>query len=112
MNVYDKHFNSLLKPFAGRTISLADFGFRDTNGVPDNLKLCPKGTWNERMTVETALSMVTVVCDLKRMRHRASDYIKTRLAFLGAMFNVLIRLFHRLHPEADRFKMSIAEFSL
>ncbi len=112
MNVYDKHFHPVLAPFIGQTIVLADFGFRDKNGVPENLKLCKKGTWNERMCVETVLSMVTLVCDLKRIRHRVAAYIQARLAFVSAMFNVLLDLFHQLHPEADPFRMSIAEFSL
>lgn len=64
------------------------------------------------MVVETALSMVTTVCELKRIRHRAASYVEARLAFVTAMFNVLLRLFHKLHPEAQPFQMSIAEFSL
>jgi hypothetical protein len=56
--------------------------------------------------------MVTVVCDLKRIRHRLKVYIHARLAFVTAMFNVLMGLFHQLHPEADVLKISIAEFSL
>lgn len=112
MNVYDKHFHPVIEPFIDQTIVLADLGFRDQNGVPDHLKLCKKGTWNERMCVETVLSMVTLVCDLKRIRHRAAEYIQARLAFVSAMFNVLLDLFHQLHPDADPFHMSIAEFSL
>jgi hypothetical protein len=112
MNVYDKHFHPVVIPFVGVSIVLADFGFRDKNGIPENLKLCKKGTWNERMCVETVLSMVTLVCDLKRIRHRVADYIQARLAFASAMFNVLLDLFHQLHPDADPFQMSIAEFSL
>jgi hypothetical protein len=112
MNVYDKHFHPLIEPFEGQTIVLADLGFRDSYGVPQHLKLCAKGTWNERMVVETALSMVTMLCNLKHLPHRLGAYITTRLAFLAAMFNVLLSLFHRLHPEADRFQMSFAEFSL
>ncbi len=112
MNVYDKHFHPVVEPFLGKTIVLADLGFRDKGGVPENLKLCKKGTWNERMCVETVLSMVTLVCDLKRIRHRMAAYIQARLAFVSAMFNVLLDLFHRLHPEANPFRMSIAEFSL
>jgi len=112
MNVNDKHFNPLVKPFIDKTIVLADFGFRDKDGVPENMKICKKGTWNERMCVETALSLVTVVCDLKRMRHRLAVYIQTRLAYVSAMFNVLLDLFHSIHPGADPYKMSIAEFSL
>ncbi len=112
MNVYDKHFHPLIAPFAGHTIVLADLGFRDKDVGPEHLKLCAKGTWNERMVVETALSMVTGVCGLKRLHHRAAAYITAHLAFMAAMFNVLLSLFHRLYPQADRFQMSIAQFSL
>jgi hypothetical protein len=76
------------------------------------MKICKKGTWNERMCVETVLSMLTIICDLKRIRHRLSDYIQARLAYVAAMFNILLDLFHKLHPDADPFQMSIAEFSL
>ncbi len=112
MNVYDKHFHSLIEPFEGQTIVLADLGFRDQDGLPDNLKLCAKGTWNERMVVETALSMVTVVCGLKQLHHRVGCHLKAHLAFVAAMFNILLELFHSLHPAAAPFQMSIAEFSL
>ncbi len=110
MNVDDQEFLPLLEPFVGKTIVLADLGFRDQNGIPENL-LCPKGTWNERMVVETALSMVTVVCGLKRLYHRTHSYLKTYLAFVAAMFNVLLELFRTLHPTANPFQLSIAEFS-
>ena len=112
MNVHDKHFHSLVKPFVDESIVLADFGFRDKAGVPENMKICRKGTWNERMCVETVLSMLTVVCDLKRIHHRLSAYIQMRLAFVVAMFNILLDLFHQCHPDAVPFKLSIAEFSL
>jgi hypothetical protein len=112
MNVYDKHFHPIVEPLIGKTIVLADYGFRDQDGVPENMKICKKGTWNERMCVETTLSMVTIVCDLKRIRNRLPKYIQARLAYVVAMFNILLDLFHQLHPEADHFKMSIAEFSL
>ena len=111
-NTPDKAFHPLVEPFVGETIVLADCGFRSAFGIPENVKLCPKGTWNERMVVETALSMVTVVCDLKRIRHRRATYIQARLAYVTAMFNVLLAVFHQLHPEADMYQMSIAEFSL
>jgi hypothetical protein len=64
------------------------------------------------MRVETTLSMVTIICDLKHIDHRVSAYIQARLASVVAMFNVLFTLFHRLHPDADPFQTSIAEFSL
>jgi hypothetical protein len=72
------------------------------------------------MVVETALSMVTTVCHLKKIHHRFEAYLHARrfeslaerLAFVCAMFNVLLGLFRKLHPETDPFRMSIAEFSL
>lgn len=112
MNVHDQTFHPVVEPFLGQTIVLADYGFRDQEGIPKNMKLCAKGTWNERMCVETALSMVTLVCDLKRIRHRIAGYIQARLAYVSAMFNILLDLFHQIHPEADPYQMSIAEFSL
>ncbi len=112
MNVYDNHFLPLVEPFLGHTIVLADYAFRRQDGVPDNLKLCPKGTCNERMCIETAFSLVTVICDLKHLRHRLAAYIQARLRYVSAMFNLLLDLFQSLHPGADPYKMSIAEFSL
>ncbi len=112
MNVHDQHFHPLIEPFEEKTIVLADVGFYDKDGLPENLKLCPKGTWNERMIVETALSMVTTVCGLKRLYHRSLSYLRAHFAFVAAMFNILLELFHQLHPQADPFQLSIAEFSL
>jgi len=112
MNLNDKHFHPVVEPFIGQTIALADFGFRDKEAVPENMKICKKGTWNERMCVETVFSMLTIVCDLKRIRHRLAAYIQMRLAFVGAMFNILLGLFHQRYPEADPFQISFAKFSL
>jgi len=112
MNVHDQAFLPVVEAVVDTSIVFADYGFRCAEGIPDNLNLCAKGTWNERMFVETALSMVTIVCDLKRMRHRLADYITTRLACVSAMFNILLTLFHDLHPDAHPMQMSIAEFSL
>jgi hypothetical protein len=112
LNTPDNHFQPLVEHFAGETITLSDTAFHRKDGDPENLKLCPKGTWNDRMVVETSFSMLTVVCDLKRLRHRLAPYIQAHLAAVVAMFNLLLTLFHQLHPEADPWQMSIAEFSL
>jgi len=112
LNTPDQNFHPMIAQLEGRSIVLSDLGFRSAEGVPSNLKLCAKGTWNERMLVETALSMVTVVCDLKHLHHRANFHILARLACATALFNLLLGLFHQLHPTADPFQMSIAEFSL
>ncbi len=112
MNVHDQNFNHLAAPLSGKSIVLGDYGFRDKDGIPDNMQLCEKGTWNQRMFIETAFSMVTITADLKRIRHRAAKYITARLAYVTAMFNLLLSLFVQIHPEADPYKMSFAEFSL
>ncbi len=114
MNVNDQRFHPLVAPCVGTTIVLADDGFRDQNGVPENMKICKNGAWHERMCVETAWSLVTVIGDVKRIRRRLAAYIQARLAFVSAMVNVRMDLFHTIHPDADAdpYKMSIAEFSL
>ena len=42
-------------------IVLTDTGFHAKTGDPTNMKVCPRGTWNTRMLVETVLSMLTTV---------------------------------------------------
>ncbi len=112
MNIPDNEFQPLIEQFRGRSIVLADYGFRKKGGVPENCKVCAKGTWNDRMIVETSFSLLTVVCGLKRIFHRLEAFIQARLASVVALFNVLVTLFHQLHPDADPFQMSFAEFSL
>jgi hypothetical protein len=40
------------------------------------------------MLVETVLSMLTLVCHLKKVMHRGWEYFQARLAFTMAAFNV------------------------
>lgn len=113
-NVHDQVFLPLIQPWEGQTITLSDTGFACAKGIPANLKLCPKGTWNERMIVETILSMLTGVCRLKHLFHRVRGYLKAHLAYLAALFNALLRLNRRLHPQVplhDRL-LHIAQYSL
>ena len=112
MNRPDQDFYPLIEAHQDDSIVLADLGFRCREGLPANLKLCPKGTWNDRMVIETIFSLLTVICKAKKMHHRVQTYLEARLAYTAAMFNVLLTLFHQLHPEADPFQLSIAEFSL
>lgn len=112
MNCPDQDFLDFFEEYDEQAIILADWGFRCAQGVPANVKICKKGTWNDRMPVETTFSLLTVVCNAKKIFHRAEDYIEARLAYMAAMFNVLLKLFHQLHPDESLFKMSIAEFSL
>jgi hypothetical protein len=67
-------------------IVLSDTAFHAAEGDPTNLKLCQRGTWEDRMLVETVLSM--------------------------AAFNVLVQ-WHGFQPTASGFvPLSMAEFSL
>src|SRR5262249_7797410 len=58
-NVHDTHFQPLLAQLDGQMIVLTDTGFQAKTGDPGNMKVCPRGTWNTRMLVETVLSMLT-----------------------------------------------------
>ena len=111
-NVADNTLQWLIQQMDGRMIVLSDTGFHAAEGDPTNLKLCPRGEWQDRMLVETVLSMLTLVCHLKHVMHRGWAYFQARLAFTMAAFNVLVQ-WHGLRPYASGFvPLSIAEFSL
>jgi len=112
MNCADNTFLDFFEEYDGEAILLTDWGFRCADGVPENIKVCKKGTWNDRMVVETSFSLLTVICNAKKIHHRLEAYIEARLAYTVAMFNICLTLFHQLHPDESIFKMSIAEFSL
>ena len=60
-NVADNTFQWLIQQVDGRMIVLSDTGFHAAEGDPTNLKLCQRGEWQDRMLVETVLSMLTLV---------------------------------------------------
>ena len=80
-----------------RSLPSSDTAFHATEGNPTNLKLCERGEWEDRMLVETVLSMLTVVCHFKKVMHRVWTYFHARLAFTMAAFNVLVQ-WHGLSP--------------
>ena len=93
-------------------IILADTGFHARDGDPPNLKLCSRGTWNDRMLIETVFSMLTLISHTQKMMHRVTDYILARLAFTITAFNLLIQ-WQSLQPNEQGFvPLSIAEFNL
>jgi hypothetical protein len=112
-NVYDgTAFQTMVDDVAEAMLVLADEHFKKRDWHPTNLKICPRGTWNDRMMVETVLSMLTVVCHFKRVGHRVWDYFKSRVGYTMALFNILVQ-WHGLQPDDDGFvHLSIAEFSL
>ena len=111
-NVADNTFQWLIRQVDGRMIVLSDTGLHAAEGDPANLKLCQRGEWQDRLLVETVLSMLTVVCHFKKVMHRVWEYFQARLAFTMAAFNVLVQ-WYGLRPNASGFvPLSIAEFSL
>lgn len=100
-NVHDQIFLPLVAALEDESIVLADTGFNAADGIPANLKLCERGTWNERMLVETALSLVTMVCHLKKVFHRTRPHFQARLAYVVALFNAILGLNRHLEPDAD-----------
>jgi hypothetical protein len=110
--VAEHTFQWLIRQVDGRMIVLSDTAFHAAAGDPANLKLCPRGEWQDRLLVETVLSMLTRVCHFKRGMHRVWEYLQARLAFTMAAFNVLVQ-WHGFQPYASGFvPLSIAEFSL
>jgi len=112
-NVYDgSAFQHLVEAVAEDMLVFADPHFAKSGWNPPNLKICAKGTWNDRMMIETVLSMLTVVCHFKKVGHRAWDYFKSRVGYTMALFNILVQ-WHGLQPNEEGFvHLSIAEFSL
>ncbi len=93
-------------------VVLGNMGFHAREGDPSNLKLCERGEWNERMMVETVLSMLTLVWHFKKVMHRVWDCFRARLGFTMAAFNLLVQ-WDGLKPDGNGFvHLSIAEFSL
>jgi hypothetical protein len=110
-NVHDTHFQPLIAQFDGQMIVLTETGFHAKTGDPGNLKVCPRGTWNTRMLVETVLSMLTTVFHSKNMGHRVWAYFRARVAWTMAVFHLLARWGMEI-DEHDMIRLSIAEFGL
>jgi hypothetical protein len=111
-NVHDTTFQPLIQRYEERTVIFSDHGFHSKDGDPANLKVCEPFVHNERMLVETVLSMLTTVCHFKKVMHRVWAYFEARLAFTMAVFNLLVR-WDDFHPDPTGFvHLSIASFSL
>src|SRR5207247_8458814 len=78
-NVADNTLQWLIRQCEEQMIVLSDTGFHAAEGDPANLKLCERGAWQDRMLVETVLSMLTLVCQLKNVMHRGWPYFQARL---------------------------------
>src|ERR671923_158 len=91
-NESDNVFRPLATGYDGETIELADQGFREKDAPPSNIKICERGTWNERFTIETNLSWVTELFHAKKLYHRAKSHLEARLWYLAALINCLLRI--------------------
>jgi hypothetical protein len=111
-NGHDSAFQPLVAQFAAEMIVLADSNFVRKEGNPPNLKVCARGTWNDRMVVETFFSMLTTVRHCKTVLHRVWRYCTLRLAFTVALFNVLVPWDGLPLDDHGEAHLSIAQFSL
>ena len=111
-NTADQRFAAVAAPFVEDTITLADTGFAAVDR-PANLKLCARGQWNERMLIETVLSLVHRVCRLKYLWHRARPYLQMHLAYVAALFNALLALNRQLDQDYHDLRAPyIAQYAL
>src|SRR5437879_1643557 len=69
-NVADNSVQWLIRQCEERMIVLSDTGVHAAKGDLPNLKVCQRGEWQDRLLVETVLSMLTLVCHFKRVMHR------------------------------------------
>jgi hypothetical protein len=91
---------------------LSDTAFPAAEGDPTNRKFCQPGEWQDRLSVETVLSILTAVCHCKRGMPREWTSVHARLAFAMAAFHVLVQ-WHGFSPSTSGFvPLSMAELSL
>ena len=64
------------------------------------------------MIQETVLSMLTLVSHFKKVMHRQWEYLKSRLAYTMAMFNILVLWDGLVVDDNGSVHFSIANFSL
>ena len=111
-NVADNAFRDLIADFEETTVVFTDTSFHAAEGDPPNQKVCKRGRWNVRMMVETILSMLTTVCQLKKVSQRTWSGLRARLAYTMAVFNVLVMWDGIPVDEHGTIHLSIAQFSL
>ena len=98
-NTAAQAFLPLGTALAGPSSVLSDQGFHSAQGAPPHLKLCRRGEWNERMRIETACSLGTTVCGLKKVWQRTATAFPRRVAYVAALCNTLLTLNQTPPPE-------------
>lgn len=103
-NRHDQTFRSVATAYDGQTLTLADQGFAQRGISSSNIKVCARGTWNERMRIETLFRLLTTLFHAKNMRQRAPQHIQARLSYMSALVNILLSL--------SDGKLSFTQFTL
>ncbi|OGY54196.1 MAG: hypothetical protein A2912_00415 [Candidatus Buchananbacteria bacterium RIFCSPLOWO2_01_FULL_40_23b] len=105
-NVCDHDFNGHHAESAA--INLTDHGFKDKEGIPASFKICKKGSWNERMLIETLFSLWTRICNMKKSFHRTVKGFRAKISYLVTLTNIIIRK----NEELGFARLSMVQWSL
>ncbi len=112
-NVYDgSACQHLIDGVGEERVVFADVHFTKMDWHPPHLRPCHRVEWNDRMLVETVLSMLTLVCHLKKVMHRVWRYFVSRIGYTRALFNLLGQCQPFQCDEDGFVPLSIAQFSL
>ena len=87
-NISDPYLHSLLAQVADQMSVLTATGFHAKTGDPAHMPVCPRGSWNTRMLVETVLSMLTTVFHSKKVSHRVWASFRARVGWTMAACNL------------------------
>jgi hypothetical protein len=105
------YFQPLIAQVADMMTVLTDTGFHAKTGTPANMQVCPRGTWNTQLVVETVLSMLTTVFHSKKVGQRVWASFRARGAWTIVAFNSLARWGIAV-DDHDIVHLSIARLSL
>jgi hypothetical protein len=93
-NAPDNAFRDLIADFEEQMVVFTDMSFHAAAGAPPNQKAgtlwVKRGRRNVRMLVETILSLLTGVCQLKKVSQWTWAGLRARLASTMALFNGLV----------------------
>ena len=73
----DTSFQDVVECQTDFMVIFTDDGFAKTDWHPDNLNLCHRAEWNNRMMVETVLWILTLVCHFRKVMHRTCAYFES-----------------------------------
>jgi hypothetical protein len=107
---HETWFHPLIDVLQQDMVVFGDSGFHAETGDPPNLKVCQPDEWNERMLIETVLSMLTLVSHFKEVMRHVAAHFEARLAFTVAASSLLVPS-HGWRTDAHGFMpLAIADF--